>query len=50
MQEVLSDMSGNGSGDIHVHLYLDRKEIHEEVVKQDKQYYQRTGKSAFAHQ
>lgn len=39
---------GNNTGDIHVHVYLEGKEIHREVVRQDNQYAKQTGHSAFA--
>ena len=38
-------MSGSGNGETHLHVYLNGKEIYEEVVDQNNQIYKRTGNS-----
>ena len=47
MAEVLAELGGMG-GDIHLDVYLSGKQIHTEVVTQDKIYRKSAGRSAFA--
>jgi hypothetical protein len=48
-KEAMAEMGGSGSGELTVNVYLSGKQIHTEVVKQDKEYKSQTGKSAFAY-
>ncbi len=48
-KEVMSEMGGAATGEVTVNVYLSGKQIHTEVVKQDKDYRnQNGGESAFA--
>lgn len=47
-KEALAE-NGGGNGNINLNVYLDGKQIHSEIVKQDKQYKDQTGRSAFAY-
>lgn len=47
-KEALAE-NGGGNSNINLSVYLDGKQIHSEIVKQDKQYKDQTGKSAFAY-
>jgi phage-related protein len=48
-KEAMTEMGGAGTGTINLNVYLEGKQIHSEVVRQDKQYKKETGKSAFAY-
>lgn len=48
-KEAMAEMGGSGPGELIVNVYLSGKQIHTEVVKQDKEYKSQTGKSAFAY-
>lgn len=48
-KEAIAEIGGTGAGTINLNVYLEGKQIHSEVVRQDKQYRNETGKSAFAY-
>ena len=48
-KEAMTEMGGAGTGTINLNVYLEGRQIHSEVVRQDKQYRNETGKSAFAY-
>lgn len=48
-KEAMQEMGSSGSGELTVNVYLSGKQIHTEVVKQDKNYRSQNGKSAFAY-
>lgn len=48
-KEAMTEMGGAGTGTINLNVYLEGRQIHSEVVKQDRQYKKETGKSAFAY-
>lgn len=49
LKEAMMEMGGAGTGTINLNVYLEGRQIHSEVVRQDKQYRNETGKSAFAY-
>jgi hypothetical protein len=48
-KEAMTEMGGAGTGTINLNVYLEGRQIHSEVVRQDRQYKKETGKSAFAY-
>lgn len=48
-KEAMAEMGGTGTGAINLNVYLEGRQIHSEVVRQDRQYKKETGKSAFAY-
>lgn len=48
-KEAMAESGGSGGGDIHLNVYLEGKQMHSEVVRQDRIYKKQTGKSAFAY-
>ncbi len=48
-RKVVGEGGGSSIGDINLNVYLEGKQIHSEVVRQDKLHKKQTGKSAFAY-